>query len=347
LALTINQAGNNYYTPPAGLAVAPTVYDGQDAGRAIPVTQANIAQINTYANTTNGLARHYKLAESVTLDAPASGQSNWTPIGLTNTATFTGSFDGNYKTITGLTINGSTFNYAGMFGYASGGAVIKNLGLVSVSISNNTGSSAVGVAGAIAGSTVVEKCFVTGSFLGNSGYTGGVVGQMLSGGTVVQNCYSAASVSGGAVGGLVGYLNAGTIQYCYVTGSVSGGGYTGGVIGRSWTGTTITKCVVLTSSIYRSNGSPFRVGGDSSNPPTCSYNYGIGTSGASSHANIYGENTSTVSGNVKNPATQAFWTTDSNWGGANTAWNLTDIWQWSNLGRPILQSFAPGTQGES
>jgi hypothetical protein len=363
VGLDITQAGNSYYTLSGSPAVAPTVCDGGAAGaRAIPVTQANIVRsspdgFNAYANTVTGRSKHYKLAEDVTLTAPASGGSNWTPI-----MGFTGTFDGQCKTITGLTIN-SDARYVGMFGSAGGSAVIQNLGLINVNIVCSPAGYVGGVAGTITGR--VEKCFVTGSVSnsqGNSGdYTGGVVGNIWG---TLQNCYSAANVRGRIAGGVVGQIyGSGTVvQYCYATGSVSNAvnaSYSpiiGGVVSTasSQGQGTLTKCVALNSSISSSVStstlgrvySPIYL-----STGLGSYNYGIpGIPAVGSQSNINGhdgETTSTVSGNVKNPATQAFWTTPSNWGGE--AWDTT-IWDVTNVGtltpRPILRGFTAGMQGE-
>jgi hypothetical protein len=215
LALTMTQAGNNYYTPPASLTVTPTIYDGQAADRAIPVTQNNINEFNTYARTTDGLTRHYKLTQDVTLTAPAAGESNWTPIGASggtnNANNFRGSFDGQKFTITNLTINATTSG-RGLFGYTNG-ATISNVGLRNVNISG--GSYVGGVVGQMNGGTV-QNCFVTGSVTGTSMMVGGVAGQA----TTVQNCYSTAAVTGdGPVGGVAGYVTS-LIKFCYSTGAV-------------------------------------------------------------------------------------------------------------------------------
>jgi hypothetical protein len=264
-ALTI--AGNNNYT----LSGSPTVssiyiYDGQAADRAIPVTQNNNGAFNTYANTTAGLTRHYKLMEDVTLTAPAAGGSNWTPIGGPDyTVPFAGSFDGQGKTISNLTINrtvatdgsssATVYDTVGMFGIvgnpsASKKADIKNLGLINVSLSIvNTGNAggvyAGGLVGLSNGSNQLDNCYVTGSVsssvTGNNvsanGAAGGVVGYNYTG-SQVRNCYSTASVTGNIansahasalmrVGGVVGWNSYSVIvQNCYATGAVTGTGRT-------------------------------------------------------------------------------------------------------------------------
>ncbi|MCL2677817.1 MAG: hypothetical protein FWE85_02055, partial [Clostridiales bacterium] len=113
------------------------------------------------------------------LDLSAYGQSynsgkGWTPIGAQKEY-FSGTFDGNGKTITGLYINTDT-SYSGLFGTVYG--TVKNLGVVNVNV--NCGNSAGGLAGyfsiANSDSAGIENCAalnpsVTGDrYVGRVGY---------------------------------------------------------------------------------------------------------------------------------------------------------------------------------
>ncbi len=79
---------------------------------------------------------------------------NWTPIGSNAEHAFKGTFDGNSKMISGLTITASEGDgeYAGLFGYVSGGE-IKNLTIEVVAISSNAANVGV-LAGYIDGTTL-------------------------------------------------------------------------------------------------------------------------------------------------------------------------------------------------
>jgi uncharacterized repeat protein (TIGR02543 family) len=232
LPLIITDNDNYIFSGSPALNVM--VIDGQNQARPIPVTQGNIAAFNTYANTTNGLTRHFKLMESVTL------QSNWAAIG-TNTGRFTGSFDGQGYTITGLTIN-TTQNYRGMFGFIGTAGVVKNLALdCTISGAEYTG----GVAGQNFGT--VEFCSVSGSVEGQR-FAGGVAG--VNSGTV-RNCLVSGSVSGiEYIGGVAGQ-NSGTVGYCLVSGSVTGDFFIGSIAG-SING-TVQNCVALNENISASD----------------------------------------------------------------------------------------------
>jgi uncharacterized repeat protein (TIGR02543 family) len=227
-------------------------------------TEEELRQVGT-GKDGRTLAAHYKLKADITLT------SDWAAIG-TSTTPFTGSFDGENHSITGLTINVST-QYQGFFASLNGSnadnmAVVKNLNLVNVNISS-TNSRVGGIAGYINANAQVENSSVSGvvsgvgyvggvvgnnnegtvqycSFTGNvtntSNYTGGIVGYQSVG--IVQNCFVTGNVNGGTsssnwsqTGGVVGYISgAGMVRNCYATGNVSGDDYVGGVVG--WIGTT-------------------------------------------------------------------------------------------------------------
>jgi len=200
--------------------------------------------------------KHYKMAQNVTLTVAGGG--DWTPIGDA-TNHFTGTFDGNGKTISDLKINNTTYDTnQGMFGYIDGGTV-KNLGLIDVNITVSNDNIG-GLAGYNEG--LIENCYVTGTInsevTGGGMYVGGIAG--FNTGTI-QNCYSTATIATDSFisygGGIAGW-NRGTIQNCYATGSVGGGGSNsgtnGGIAGNSMydypsTLSTVTNCVALNSNI--------------------------------------------------------------------------------------------------
>ena len=104
----------------------------------------------------------------------------WTPVG-SESAEFTGSFDGQGHTISGLLFNSTTAQYAGLFGVNNGS--ISNVG-------------------------VTDSCFNT------ANYAGGICGQ--NNGTIT-NCYYTGTVTGnGSLGGICG-SNTGSIANCFST----------------------------------------------------------------------------------------------------------------------------------
>ena len=158
----------------------------------------------------NNLKAHYKLGNDIDLTSYISsgnGTSDATlgwlsisdnsvgPIGY-----FTGSFDGDGHTISGLFINRPTTNDCGLFGFVGTGGSVKNVG-VNISPVGVTGNRYVGGLSAISTGTI-ENCYVNGSVTGNY-WVGGLVG---SSSGRIENCYSAGSVTGTGprFGGLVG-----------------------------------------------------------------------------------------------------------------------------------------------
>jgi len=158
-----------------------------------------------------------------------NGGAGWVPIGYSDSQHFYGSFDGNGHTITGLSINDTNLENAGMFGYVING-VITDLGLVNANVTG--GSKVGGVVGYIQDSSV-KNCFVSGtSTISGIDDAGGVVGFSSSG--TVENCYNTGEVHcSGSVGGVVGYINSGSVENCYNTGDVSGADFIGGVVGNN------------------------------------------------------------------------------------------------------------------
>lgn len=131
--------------------------------------------------------------------------------------TFSGSLNGNGKTVTGLYINRPTISSVGLFGYISNGKVF-NLNLANVNI---TGDSNVGgIFGENYGGSILNSS-VTGSVTGgqSASIAGGVGGYNDSG--LISNSNSSATVTGAdAVGGLVGFNYLGTISHSYATGNI-------------------------------------------------------------------------------------------------------------------------------
>ena len=169
----------------------------------------------------------------------ASGFTSTSAIG-TASAPFTGIIDGQMNTISGL--NHSLVAYAN-------GAIIKNVILDNVSISENENGNAGAICGEATGDTRIYNCGVlaTGSTantdkdgytylthcsssVSGSNYVGGIVG-LLDGSARVINCFSYANVSGGSyAGGIVGYNKVATksnnlktmVMNCMFYGEVSG-----------------------------------------------------------------------------------------------------------------------------
>ena len=189
---------------------------------------------------------------------------DWTPIGIDYNHQYTGIFNGNGHTITGLAVTGSD-QYAGLFGHIGSGGTVKNVTLKDVKIESNHSSGNVGgVAGWSDGT--LENCSVSGSVSGNgsSSDVGGVVGCQIGGS--ITGCSSSATVKGTQrAGGVAGATNSGAIlTACYATGSVTlvsnGTGYAGGVVGNN-NGTSTLQACYAWGSVTGSGSGTIYVGG--------------------------------------------------------------------------------------
>ena len=152
----------------------------------------------------------------------------WVPIG-NNTNRFMGTFDGNGKTISGLTINDDNVDYAGLFGYVSSHGQIKNVKLTGSTIKGHDYVG--GIAGYIASGCSIENCLV-GTDVQVNGITdvGGVVGKLVG---TLQGCVSGATVAGqNNIGGIVGEGYGDTNKSIYNGSSVTGQSCVAAVIGR-------------------------------------------------------------------------------------------------------------------
>ena len=185
----------------------------------------------------------------------------WAPI-ATSASPYTGIFEGQNHTISGLYFNQEDSYDVGLFGRNNGkianagildsyfygtskvGGVCGNNYTGTITNCYNTGSvSGLGTLGGVSGYNYtgrITNCYNTGNVSGSSGFVGGVSGDN-SKGTII-NSYNAGSVSGlECVGGVSGDNDTGSITDCYNIGSVSGSeGNVGGVNGNN-NGGTITN----------------------------------------------------------------------------------------------------------
>ena len=160
--------------------------------------------------------------------------NTWTPIGANWNVFFSGTFDGQGHTVSGIYINTGNGGNQGLFGINSG--TIKN---VEVKESYIRGSESVGGVCSLNNGTISD-CYNSGTVSGNSN-VGGVCGENYG---TISNCYNTGTVNGNYyVGGVCG-RSYGSISNCYNSGTVSGNYYVGGVCGENWGG-TISNCYYL------------------------------------------------------------------------------------------------------
>ena len=196
------QAGKEYtYTVSLAAAEDPGYTVSEDGKTYTVYTDEGLRNVAKLVN------EEWKLDINITLtgDIDLTG-IDWTPIGKGYNHQYTGTFDGNGKTITGLTVTGSD-RYTGLFGFIKG--TVKNVVLTEINITSGT-------------------------------FVGGVAGWSFGGN--IENCSVSGSVSGSDVGGVVGYQQGGSITGCSSSATVKGTQRAGGVAGATNSGATLTAC---------------------------------------------------------------------------------------------------------
>ena len=163
------------------------------------------------------------------IDTTWTTSTGWQPIGSESNG-FSGIFEGNGYTISGLYISSLGSIRWGLFFFLESGSEIRNIGLLNVDVggvSNDIG----GLVGRNDGS--ISNSYVTGVVTGNS-FIGGLVGQN-GDGSSITNSYAMVDVTGTGdnVGGLVS-RNDGSIINSYAIGDVTGtGDNVGGLVSRN------------------------------------------------------------------------------------------------------------------
>ena len=231
-----------------------------------------------------------KICAVLTADIDLNNEP-WTPIGIgedtrTEDLPYSGTFDGNGHTISGLNVNYGDKN-GGLFCYVKS-ATIKNLTVAgSVTYSSGDGIAYGGIVGCADSSTIencTNRCTVTGNW-----YAGGIVGRSVdsdiigcanfgnissplrSGGicgivtgqvdaygidATIRDCYNVGMVSGKYAGGITGQSDSGNIDIlianCYNVGSLHGNDATGEIIG----GLSNPRCTTIDNCYYLPTGNP-------------------------------------------------------------------------------------------
>lgn len=186
----------------------------------------------------------------------------WVPIGSNYGSSgnpFRGVFDGGGHTITGLYLDNSGLDAAGLFGAISGGEV-KNLSVIDAYVIGGNRNGI--IAGSVLEGSSVTNCQVSGEVRGYI-YIGGVAGTNSG---VIENCSADCTIGpredydSHYVGGIVGFVyimgeNKGVVRACYATGIVSGKYYIGGIVGGSYNYTPDSSlrgaivCAALNASV--------------------------------------------------------------------------------------------------
>ena len=182
-----------------------------------------------------------KISGVLKADIDLSGIEEWIPIGNADFP-FSGSFDGQNKTISNLTIQNATTDNQGLFGVIDGTSNTDSSEIKNLVVNGSIKSSGCNVAG------IVGKAIKT-NFIGcvnnasvestyNETYNvcvGGIAGYVTN--VEAEYCYNSGNITANmSVGGIIGYEASSTISnptfdYCVNTGTIKGTSYIGGIIG--------------------------------------------------------------------------------------------------------------------
>lgn len=193
----------------------------------------------------------------------AEDQNGFSPIG-NSTTKFTGSYDGDEKTISNLFVDRGTANDIALFGYLNG-ATIADLALTGIDITGNLRVG--GLAGQDEGATAISGCTINGSTtIDGVTFVGGFIGLSNTSGSI-SDCHFSGTITADntngnlSTGGFVGEKGGtGTISECSTSGTINGNGRgQGGFVGWIDNG-QIRRCYA-TMAVINTSTTQGRIGG--------------------------------------------------------------------------------------
>ncbi|MGA8816665.1 MAG: GLUG motif-containing protein, partial [Xanthobacteraceae bacterium] len=203
---------------------------GGDGSASSPYQITDAYGLQGIGSNATMLSRSYILANAIDASGTAgwNGGAGFVPLGGNNATSFTGTLNGNGNTISGLTINASSINVAGLFGFVGTGGTVENVGLTGGSV---RGGSIAGELIGLNGGTVTNS-YATGTVNGTTSTAadGGLIG---TNDGAITGSYASGAVNGGIIAGGLAGINQGTISQSYATGNVTTGdiGIAGGLVG--------------------------------------------------------------------------------------------------------------------
>lgn len=216
-----------------------------------------VSEGNYTVNNEKGLKNLAELVNNgatdinITLTGDINLTGEWTPIGNYEQK-YTGTFDGNGKTITGLTFNQPETNNVGLIGRLGENGIVQDVKLdkVNIKANNNVG----GIVGGNNGGSIIG-CSVSGDISGSE-FVGGVAGDSAYGSLTA--CYHAGNVSGSQyVGGVTGFAtgNLAKVIACYWSDYDGNGIGNGSGEATKVDGTTVTWKTAVDAMNAALNGS--------------------------------------------------------------------------------------------
>jgi hypothetical protein len=201
-------------------------------------------QLNAVGAQPGDWDKHFRLMADI--DLSGYRQSEFHRIGTPEHGRFTGTFDGNYRTISNFQWSREWDRYVGLFGIVEGEqAVVKNVTLVNPSVTSDIGAYVGALVGVVRTATI-SNCHVRGGTVSGENCVGGLVGRR-EGGTITDCTVTATVCGANRVGGLLGHAYWGLIERCSAAGQVTADSVesecwaAGGLIGEHQNG-TVADC---------------------------------------------------------------------------------------------------------
>jgi hypothetical protein len=227
------------------ISVAKAEYGGGSGTRDNPYQIWTPEQMDAIGTDPNNWGKHFKLMADIDLSAYSGSSfhligSRWGPGGI---RPFTGVFDGDGHTISGLSYSTQEqypiglFIYIGYGGFGSDRTEVKNLRLAGVNIDAPKADRVGVLVGSLTSGAITNCSAVDATVAGNS-YVGGLIGE--SNATIRDCSYTGSVTSSGIAGGLVGATDQGAILDCRFEGTVTGQNSVGGLVG--WNRISIISC---------------------------------------------------------------------------------------------------------
>lgn len=209
-------------------------------------TRAELAWVAAVTNVGNVEYEGYRysgfsgwtLTQEKDIDLEGSETKQWVPIGTTSTAfTFKGIYDGSGYEIQNIYIN-TTDTYQGLFGQCSSPSIIKNVKLVSGTVTG--GNFVGGIVGHRGTSLAIIGCVNKANITGGS-YIGGIAGNSQ---TYCVACENFGEISGTSAAGITGGLS-GKMVACVNHGNCKGTYSSGGMVASTIANTAaaLTACI--------------------------------------------------------------------------------------------------------
>lgn len=257
--MTLALAGVVAVAPGAQAACGSGTYGGGSGTSGDPYVIATPTHLDELRTTSGDWSCSFSQTESIDMNG-----ATWSSGSVGSSAVeFSGTYDGNGHTISGLTVSGSS--YVGLFGlvtgtirevsfsgtvsgtdgfiggivgYLSSGTVDSSTMTGSVSATTGNGINVGGIAGTALAATITDS-HSSATISVEEGNAGGVVGFLSASDLSGASFSGSVTASVDVVGGLVGYfggLPGSLLSDSYSTGTVKGRDMVGGAVGRALSG---------------------------------------------------------------------------------------------------------------